>query len=485
MAITLLNNAPATFAAREADKITDDISLTVKKLATGSVLADSSVDPANSAIANRAKAELAGLEQLLKNASSARTMLDTMEAYLKNISEMLIKASALGQQAASDNYSDSDRAMMDKEYQLLLEEIDRLSDTANYNGRLMFNTYKESSVSTIADPINSLIDIRSIQTKGDIDNMLYFEYDDVAQTATVGYFGGDSQTINVPQKSDLVELDFEDIGAKIQIYNTSAALAVQTAANAFSSGGTGSAAVSISNMSEDLNNAFATVPVVTVDAGSFDVTNATLSLPADDGLGDFEAVGVDLRAGTTSAKLLRVVEGNEQSITLDLNIGSSLNAGDTVTLNQLANTISSGPIVTEQDFTFRIGTGITGSNAENRLDVTVDTTSTKVFGIRETSLLTAADANDVIENLRLAIDKLAENTATVGAGKSQLDNVVAIIKTSLDNIAKAIDTVSAADFLAEMENMTKYETLMKSANAMFGKIKQVMSEAISDLLRKV
>ena len=61
-------------------------------------------------------------------------MVQTAEGALDEVSSILLRLRELAQQSLTGTLTDTERGYLDAEYQDLLEEIDRISDTTEFNG---------------------------------------------------------------------------------------------------------------------------------------------------------------------------------------------------------------------------------------------------------------------------------------------------------------------------------------------------------------
>ncbi len=106
----------------------------MNKLSSGSRINKASDDAVGLAISENMKAQIRGLNQANRNAQDAVSMIQISEGGLNEVSNMLIRLRELGIQGASDTIGDPERKMVDIEYQQLLEEINRVANSTQFNG---------------------------------------------------------------------------------------------------------------------------------------------------------------------------------------------------------------------------------------------------------------------------------------------------------------------------------------------------------------
>ncbi|MCX6132158.1 MAG: flagellin [Proteobacteria bacterium] len=104
------------------------------RLSSGNRINKSSDDAAGLAISENMKAQMRGLKQANRNAQDGISMIQTAEGSLGEVGNMLIRLRELGVQAASDTIGDRERGLANIEYSQLLEEIDRITGSTEFNG---------------------------------------------------------------------------------------------------------------------------------------------------------------------------------------------------------------------------------------------------------------------------------------------------------------------------------------------------------------
>jgi flagellin len=96
-------------------------------------------DAAGQAIATRLTAEVQGLEMASRNASDAQALIDTAEGALQESHNLLLRMRELAVQSANGTMSSDDLDATDAEYQQMIAELDRVSDTTAWAGTKLLN----------------------------------------------------------------------------------------------------------------------------------------------------------------------------------------------------------------------------------------------------------------------------------------------------------------------------------------------------------
>jgi flagellin len=111
---------------------------TMEQLSTGTRLNSAADDAAGLAISNKMTAQVKGLNQAVRNANDAISMIQTAEGATKEITNMLQRMRELSVQSANDTYTADDRSALQAEYSELHKEIDRISSNTQWNGMNLF-----------------------------------------------------------------------------------------------------------------------------------------------------------------------------------------------------------------------------------------------------------------------------------------------------------------------------------------------------------
>ena len=100
-------------------------------------------DAAGLAIGTRLEAQTRGLKQATRNANDGISLVQTAEGGLNETSNILIRLRELSVQAASDTVGDNERELLNKEYQQLVQETDRIANATVFNGTNLLNGESE------------------------------------------------------------------------------------------------------------------------------------------------------------------------------------------------------------------------------------------------------------------------------------------------------------------------------------------------------
>ncbi len=134
MGLRINTNTAALNAQRNlyGTKLALDKSL--EKLSSGYRINRAGDDAAGLAISESLRGQIRGLKQAWRNAQDGVSMIQVAEGGLQEVSNILIRLRELGVQAASDTVGPIERQLLNVEYQQLLDEVDRIADSTEFNG---------------------------------------------------------------------------------------------------------------------------------------------------------------------------------------------------------------------------------------------------------------------------------------------------------------------------------------------------------------
>ena len=134
MALTIRHNLMAQVAQRNLASTYRNLSESVDALSSGLRINSADDDAAGLAVREKMRAKISALDQGVRNAQDAISMLQTFDGAAQTIDEKLIRMKELAEQAATGTYTSSQRAIMNKEFSKMRSEIDRIANSTEFNG---------------------------------------------------------------------------------------------------------------------------------------------------------------------------------------------------------------------------------------------------------------------------------------------------------------------------------------------------------------
>jgi flagellin len=138
-------------SARNLSHSYSNLATSTRRLSSGLRVGTAADDAAGLAIRELMRADIASLNQGVRNANDAISMIQTADGALQVIDEKLIRMKELATQAATGTYGSDQRLIIDSEYQAMASEITRIANATDFNGIYLLNGNLSSSYQNAAE----------------------------------------------------------------------------------------------------------------------------------------------------------------------------------------------------------------------------------------------------------------------------------------------------------------------------------------------
>ena len=151
------HNIMAMNAYRNYANNTSALSKNLEKLSSGYKINRAGDDAAGLAISEKMRAQITGLDKAQDNAKDGISLVQTAEGALTEVHDMLNRMYELAEQSANGTFEDgTDRKQLQKEVDQLKSEINRIADSANFNGiKLLDGSMSANGTTTIKSAASS------------------------------------------------------------------------------------------------------------------------------------------------------------------------------------------------------------------------------------------------------------------------------------------------------------------------------------------
>jgi flagellin len=137
MGLRIQTNVQSLNAQRNLSQAVEDNGLALERLSSGFRINRASDDAAGLAISEKLKADIRGLNAAKRNANDGISLVQTAEGGLNEVGNILGRLRELSVQAASDTIGNRERGFLNKEYMALKDEIERITNSTEYNGTML------------------------------------------------------------------------------------------------------------------------------------------------------------------------------------------------------------------------------------------------------------------------------------------------------------------------------------------------------------
>ena len=402
------NNIMAMNTYRQLALTNTSASKAMEKLSSGLRINRAGDDAAGLSISEKMRAQIRGLTMASKNAQDGISLIQTAEGALNETHAILQRMRELAVQAANDTNIDVDRQALQNEIVELVEEIDRIAQTTEFN---------KQNILVEKDPGSGVF----------------------TATLQVGANYGQSFTITIEEMSaSALQLKGDSAGGTTPTVVTSGTV---------SAGGV--------DLTIDFGAANADLGEITI---TFDTTDQDDAVGASWSGNDL-TITLKENGSYTAAQIEGFIKGasgaptgfNSDAITLNAtdNISADDFAGESVTINTPGTAPSLPPSLP----------------GEYLIDVT-----------------SLTGANDALQTIDNAINKVSEQRSKLGAYQNRLEHTINNLDTAAENLQAAESRIRDVDMAKEIMEFTKNSILQQAATAMLAQANAV-PQSVLQLLR--
>lgn len=434
MAQTINTNIPSLNAQRNLNTSQSDLATALERLSSGLRINSAKDDAAGLAISSRFTTQINGLNQAVRNANDGVSLSQTAEGALSATGDSLQRIRQLALQSANSTNSSSDRAALNAEAQALLSEIQRVSQTTQFNGTNILDGSFSSAQFQVGANANQTISFGIAGATTDILGA----YQATGTAVSASAFDGDGFTINsvevgVSAGTSAAGLTAASAAAKATAINSvSNQTGVSATATTSVSGGTPLVGVGLSNgelviNGIDVGAVASSTSAITQGRNARDAINAVsnqtgVTATANASTGALTLTAADGRditlttSGTDAATRLVAIQNIQNATGLDASDGVNATVNEVVTLTFAdANTsLASAPAGTGIVLGDSAGTGDTIAIGGQTYQFVTDAANVTAGNVAVV-VAAAGDEAAAITALETAID--AERTA----GRSTVD----------------------------------------------------------------
>lgn len=139
MAVRVAPNSTLNTLMSNLRKSSESEARSLRQLSSGKRIEKAADDSAGIAHAKKLDGFVRSQKQAQRNANDGISFVQTAEGGLNEISNILVRLRELSVQSASDTLGEPERGHINKEYQSLVTEIDRIAESTSFNGTNVIN----------------------------------------------------------------------------------------------------------------------------------------------------------------------------------------------------------------------------------------------------------------------------------------------------------------------------------------------------------
>ena len=310
------HNIMAMNAYRNYTNNTSALSANLEKLSSGYKINRAGDDAAGLAISEKMRAQITGLGKAQDNAKDGISLVQTAEGALTEVHDMLNRMYELAEQSANGTYDGTDREQLQKEVTQLKTEIDRIADSANFNGIQLL----DGSLSGGSQVKNVAMDT-SIAIKGVYDSGVVTDSADLTALGTDDIGKSINYTVtwkdaSGKEQTTTVKLTYQGDGTNQDSATVTANYFTDANGNQYNLNASGALTAA------DLQNAIvASLKADQSFSSAFDVANSTTTTGAitftakQEGSAGAQVVGIGVSSDTSISQPLTGTTANAVTVT--------------------------------------------------------------------------------------------------------------------------------------------------------------------------
>ena len=488
MSSTINTNLNSLTAQRNLGANQASLSTAIQRLSSGLRINSAKDDAAGLAISDRFSSQIRGLNQAVRNANDGISLAQTAEGALKASSDILQRVRELAVQSANATNSASDRQALQSEVGQLIAELDRISQTTEFNGtRLLDGSFGTQQFQVGANANQTIIaataNVRAtaygnnqVQAAGGVATLAAFGSNSTTagSVAINGALGSATVTIaansTAKANSDLINAQKSSTGVSATA-RTDVSLAFSATGNYSltlrSDNATAQSitfAVSATGTSDGLSAAVSAINDQSSKTGVTAALNA-----AGTAVVLTNATGNDISVADSAV----ANSGNVSVIKLD-SAGANVTGTALLTADTVAETATVvGYITLDSEKSF--ATDVTTSSAFS------DVGSTLVK-VSELDVTTFAKASNALKTADSALAFISGARAKLGALQSRFETTIANLQVTSENLSASRSRIVDADFAQETANLSRAQILQQAGTAMVAQANQ-LPQGVLALLR--
>lgn len=440
------HNISAQLANVNLKKTNDRLSLSMQKLSSGYKITKAADDSAGLAISNKMRTQIRALDRSAQNAEDGVSIIESADGALAEIHSVLQRVRELCVQNANDTYTLEDRETAQKEIDQLMDEVDRISSTTEFNGRSLFDGSASRTIASSVDGVKGVsvsmeatagtysIEVEDNATYGKVTNILK----GVLPTNTDKSISINGEGITINKGDTQADIEKKIVSA-------------------------------CSNMNLSYDSATGTV--TSNVAGDEHYVEVTFADGSKSGKVYGENAKVKLvkpqagQVGFTDNARLSVVGNNVNIIDND---GFEMN----VELPGGANAVTPKTKVDLTVYDAGYMTIQIGANEHQTLDMDFPTVSCDALGLRDqdgkdlVNVCTNYGASTGIALADSAIRQISSARAELGAYQNRLETTVSSLNVFQENMTESMSRIIDTDMASEMTEYTQLTVLQQASTSM-------------------
>ncbi len=505
MGLTINTNVMSLNAQRNLGNSQSALSKSMQRLSSGLRINSAKDDAAGLSISDRMTSQIRGLNQAARNANDGISLAQTAEGALQETTNILQRMRELAVQSANDTNSASDRSSLQAEVNQLKQEMDRIAETTEFNGKKLLDGSLTSAQFQVGANANQTISfgISSAKASSLGNNALTSDNatanysieaatsaasgssanDVAAQTLTiVGKEGSQTASVSAGDSAAVIAGKINNVSSDTGVTATAKTTATLSNLDAngsvtFNLQGTNTTAVSINAtvLSDDLTNLVTALNEQTGNTGitaTLSADKASITLEQSAGY-DIKLTDFSHSSSSDATAVTIKLTGSEGSA------ATLTKGGDTTRSDDTDSSTVGGEISFSSSGGFNVTSDVaaaSGSLFNTAADGANVSSLSSIDNVNITTVTGSANAIKSIDGALMQIDNIRGN---LGAVQNRFESTIANLSNVSENLSAARSRILDADIAQETSAMTKNNILQQAGVSILAQANQAPQLALS------
>jgi flagellin len=500
MAAIINTNVNSLTAQRNLTTGQASLSQSIQRLSSGLRINSAKDDAAGLAISERFTSQIRGLNQAARNANDGISLSQTTEGALKASSDILQRIRELAVQSANASNSAGDRQALNQEVSQLVAELDRISQTAEFNGKkLLDGTFGTAQFQVGANANQTIVAATAnLRTTVYGNNQIAGTGADAqAATTNASAFGTNGVAAGTLAINGALGAANLTVAANDSTKVTADAINAKTASTGVTATARTTAQVSF---------AAAGAYSLTLRSDNSTAETVSFSVSATSGADGLSAAVAAINEKSSKTGITAQLNEAQTGIVLTNTTGNNILVGDTASSNAGNASVQKMTVDTAGALNL-VGTArtltadtaaesvVTGGyltlDSEKSYGVTATTTTalgatgataSTLKKVSELDITTFNKATDAMKTVDSALAFISGERAKLGALQARFENAIANLQVSTENLSASRSRILDADFASETANLSRAQILQQAGTAMVAQANQ-LPQGVLALLR--
>lgn len=418
-----INSNITAYITNNALKVNErNFSKSNRKLSSGYKINVAGDDPTGFAVSGRMKKMIRALERCDMNAVNGQSVCETADGALNEITNVIQRMNELSVKAANGLLTSDDRGYIQNEIEQLEGEINKISETAEFNGKPLFD--------------GSLQNKGYVNSNPDIQIVSYSDDTNISSTANI--------KITETLSGDTLSITVENLG--------------------FS----GDSTITVDYPRYyDPERPTESEEHTAVTTGRYEDAN-----------------GNSVKIDTEGNQFITINGTNGESITFKIKANSAtLSYADSTTTKDGMTYFIKEPTLTADPFNVQLTHDGAmriqiGGNQNEFFDMSLPEMNTRMLDLDDLDLSTEEGARNAIGKVKYALKYVNEARSTIGAYQNRIEGAISFIAQASENLETSVSRIEDTDMAQEMTDFTNYQVLMQAATSMLAQANEAPQMAL-------